>query len=137
MSNQPRPNAGPPHAKEPWRLRRVQRAQPHLDEGVRSWVPLWTIFAVVIVVLVAVGTFLLLWLSSYNHTESVQSLPLTATPLRTVAAIATDQFATTPTVVLLGTTATPTTLPLSPIHTVPTARPTSRIVRYRVKPGTR
>jgi LysM repeat protein len=135
VSNQPRPNAEPPHAKESWRLRRVQRAQPHLDEGQHSWVPLWTIFAVMIVVLVAIGTFLLVWLGSFNRTDSVQSLPLTATPSRTMAAISTAQLVLTPTVVLFATTSTPTTLALTSTRTVPTARPTPGVVRYRVKPG--
>lgn len=136
MSNPPKKSEPPQHSKEAWRLRRVQRAQPHLDEGERSWVSLWAAFTAVIVVLIAVGTFLVVWLGAFNHTDRVESLPLAASPSRTAATVGTEQFTSTPAPALVPVlTPTATILPLTPSRPVPTVRPTAGVVRYRVKPG--
>ncbi len=136
MSNQPPANSEPPNFKEPWRLRRVQRAQPHLGEGEHPWIPLWALFAGVIVVLVTVGTFLYVWLGSLIPTDSVRTLPLTATPSRTETGGHSNPLTATPASTLQPiSTLTPTVSSVTPSGPVPTARPTAGVIRYRVKSG--
>jgi hypothetical protein len=138
VNAQPPTHTEPQHSREPWRLRGVQQAQPHLGEGDLSWVPMWTIFAVVIIIFVAVGTFLFVWLGAPQPTNNARSLPLAATSSLTAPAVGPDRFASkpTPTVTLFYiSTATPTILPPTVTRTEPTTRPTAGIVRYRVLPG--
>lgn len=138
MSSHPPTHTEPPHSKEPWRLRGVQQAQPHLGEGEHSWVPLWTLFAAAIIIFVAVGTFLFVWLGSLHPTDGVRALPFVATPSLTAPAVGPDWFTPKPTPIVTPfyiSTATPTILPPTVTRTVPTTRPAAGIVRYRVLPG--
>ena len=137
MSSQP-PNDSQqpsPHG-EPWRLRGIQRAQPHLGEGDHSRLAVWAILAAVMLVLMVAGVFIFVWL---DPLKSAQVLPtaLTPTPSRTATTSDTLRPASVPTNIVTRTP-TPTNTPtrVTPSPTVPTPRPSATpVVRYRVRPG--
>jgi LysM repeat protein len=125
----------------------VQQAQRHIGEGDRSWVPVWTTFAAVILITIAVGTMLFVWLNGRSGSKGVESVPLVVTPATTLPAggidlgasapAATAQVVSTPTITFL--------LEVTPTHTIAPSHTSSRtpavnkttpsVVRYGVKPG--
>lgn len=97
--------------------------------------PLWTILAGVIIVLVAVGTFIFVWLDPLKSAQGIPTV-LTPSPSRTATAADTLPPASAPTNTVTRTsTPTNTPTPVTPSPTVPTPRPTASVVRYRVRPG--
>jgi LysM repeat protein len=108
-------------------------------------VPVWTVFAVVILVTIAVDTFLYIWLGARNGTNTVESLPLVFTPtnvptgsidLGASVPVATDEAVSTPTDLnLLEATATPFVTPSAANRTPTANKPAPSPVRYAVKAG--
>ena len=134
MSSQPSASPqSPQHGKDPWRLRRVQRAQPHLGEDDRRAIPLWAAGAGAVIVLALVSAFLFAWFGLGNRSRSAPSAqPLTSAGSATPADM--PQPASTNTPVFF---ATPTDTPIlvAPSPTAPVAHPTATVVKYRVRPG--
>ena len=132
----------PPDSQQPsphgelWRLRGVQRAQPHLGEGDHSRMAVWAILAGVMLVLVIAGVFIFVGLDPLKSTQGIPTV-LTPTASRTATAADTLRPASSPTRTFTHTsipTNTPT--PITPSPTVPTPRPSATtVVRYRVRPG--
>jgi LysM repeat protein len=129
------PQPPSPH-NEPWRLRRVQRAQPHLGEGDHSLMAVWAILAGVMLVLAVAGVFIFVWLDPLTSAQVIPTA-LTPTPSRTATATETLPPASVPTNTVTRTpTPTNTPTPITPSPTVPTPRPSATtVVRYRVRPG--
>jgi len=101
-------------------------------------VPVWTMFAVVIIILVAVGTFLSVWLGSLHPADSARSLPFAATPSLATPAGSMIQLTSKPTpTATLFVVSTPASAILTPTATREVRSPetTDRVIRYRVLPG--
>ena len=124
MSSQPPANSQPPpHGKDPWRLRGVHRAEPHLGEENPSPRIVWAIVAGIVLVLVIIGTvmFFSSGISSAIPTR-LQTSPLSSS---------------SPTVTPVSATQSPgaTNPPAPSTATATSPRPTAPVVRYRVRAG--
>ena len=135
-SRQPPDSQQPSPRNEPWRLRGVQRAQPHLGEGNPSQMAVWAILAGVMLALVIAGVFIFVGLDPLKSAQGIPTV-LTPTPSRTATAADTLRPAAVP-----ANTVTPISSPtntpirITPSPTVPTPRPSATpVVRYRVRPG--
>lgn len=119
MSSQPPVNAPPPQrGKDPWRLRGVHRAEPHLGEDDRSPQVVWAMAAGIVFLLAIVGGAIFFQARS-------------PAPLPTSAPSATPTPPPTPGSNIASPTFTP-----APATAVPTTpRPTAALVRYRVRAG--
>ena len=137
MSSPLTPKAPPPRGKEAWRLRRVSRAQPHLDEENRALPIAWIALGAVILIVVIVGV-LVAWRMTSNTPASIvlptsTILVPTQTALPTTMNVtATPQASVTRTLIPSTATATTTTT-FTPTVPKPTATPS--FLKYRVKFG--
>ena len=135
VSIQPPANTQPPRrGNEPWRLRGVRRAAPHLGEGDGLPKIAWIILGGVALVLVILGVFFFLRIGSPPPVPSV--IPaITLIP----SSPAVPALPLLPTVAVPSSTPRPTSAVTPPRATstaTPTApKPTAAFVKYRVRPG--
>ncbi len=126
MTQQPPSSQTPQRGKEPWRLRGVKRAQPHLGEDDPSPWTIWAIGGGVIVVLLVIVAFVFLKPGTPAPVRSTNPTPT----LLPAASLPTETFAVpTPTALRLPS---PTLIPLptsTPTPVPPTATATRRPTR--------